>query len=316
VSFSVEKKIRWVEFFILLILILLGLFFGIGMQVPFFERAMVSSNPHYRFIYAIAIPLGALVAMLCKYKTPLMDGKKTALVFFLLTLPFVYTYGTGIPGGMVFPRLVVFWHMGLLALIMVFYREQIQFRNLFGVFCLLFAFTAAQINYGQWHPFRQKQSLVLQSKMICLPTTEKGLIVDDDVYAYVSTLQSIAFGAGFNVGEPLLDMTGNMPAAALFLGAATPGARRFYSNYPFSKSNTKNILSQVDNEILANAWLLIVDEPNEYEYDLAFLQQCDIFVDRDYEKVGSMLAPTYTHDMTPRRHFLFKPLKQNQDSEE
>lgn len=149
--------------------------------------------------------------------------------------------------------------------------------------------------------------------MIFSPATGAGLVVDDDVHAYITALQNMAFGAGFKTGEPLLDMTGRMPAAALFLGAEAPGVIQFSSGYPGSRNRTKHVLTTlIDKSVIDRAWLLMMEEPKEMEYDAAFLEECGIFVERDYENVGTIQAPTYTRDDVPRRHVLLKPVQKVQ----
>ena len=95
-----------------------------------------------------------------------------------------------------------------------------------------------------------------QTEWISSATRERVVKVDPATADYFRTLQTGARSAGFQVGTPIIDLTGMAPTTIYMLGGEAIGLAWFNGGYPGSRDLTLHVLSAVPSAELRRSWIL------------------------------------------------------------
>lgn len=150
-------------------------------------------------------------------------------------------------------------------------------------------------------PYRLISSLSEQTYPIKIMNNPSILYVDQPTSKWASTLQNDAVSAGWEAGSYLIDFTGATPGAAVVLGAIAPGRAWIIGSYKGSDEYAYRVLSQVDQNILENSWILTAPEGDRKISD-EVIQKLGIRLNDNYVRVSEAYSG-YRNE----RQILWKP---------
>ena len=90
-------------------------------------------------------------------------------------------------------------------------------------------------------------------------TRGERLKLDPHTAAFARSLRDGAHRQGFCSGDPIIDLSGELPGIAVLLGGGTPGLPWLFGGYPFSERLAGWILSGVDPQTRGRAWLVVAE---------------------------------------------------------
>src|SRR5215207_7236224 len=76
---------------------------------------------------------------------------------------------------------------------------------------------------------------------------------------FVRSLRDGAMRRGFCSGDPIIDLSGELPGIAVLLGGGTPGLPWLFGGYPFSERLAGWIISGLDPQTRGRAWLVVAE---------------------------------------------------------
>jgi len=121
----------------------------------------------------------------------------------------------------------------------------------------LVVITAAAIVRGSGKPYRLAAPVWNQTEPVPVGARGERLTLDPRTAAFASSLRDVAGRTGFCPGDPVLDLTGELPGTAVLLGGRTPGLQWLFGGYPFSEKLAAWILAGLDGKTRARAWLVV-----------------------------------------------------------
>ncbi|HEX8663606.1 MAG TPA: hypothetical protein VF744_06210 [Beijerinckiaceae bacterium] len=152
---------------------------------------------------------------------------------------------------------------------------------------------------GAAKPYRLAAPLWRQTE-----TVEIGaygsLRLDPHTAAFVRALREDASQKGFCAGDPVIDLTGELPGVAVALGGRTPGLQWLFGGYPFSETLAAWVLAGVDEGTKRRAWLVVGE--GRIAFSGVFVRSLGFAVPEVYDLVFDGAHPLYG---TPVR--LFRP---------
>ncbi|MFL5137751.1 MAG: hypothetical protein ACJ8C9_03725, partial [Microvirga sp.] len=98
-----------------------------------------------------------------------------------------------------------------------------------------------------------------QTEPVEIGTRGERLKLDPRAAAFVRSLRDGAKRRGFCSGDPIIDLSGELPGIAVLLGGITPGLPWLFGGYPFSERLAAWIRSGVDPQTRGRAWLVIAE---------------------------------------------------------
>jgi hypothetical protein len=151
------------------------------------------------------------------------------------------------------------------------------------------------------NPYRLAAPMWQQTERVTVGPHGAMLSVDASTAAYIRDLQEIAQSNGFEIGTPIIDLSGRSPGAVFALGAEAPGESWLNSNSTGSVPYVKEILSRVPREKLRCAWVL-TNPDGRLALPQTVLTSLGLDFPRSYKQVGtSFLA------LRGETHVLWKP---------
>ena len=230
----------------------------------------------------------------------------TSAAYFAV-MPHVYAFGTGgnywIAGG----EAGVFWVLASAVLFGIQRRPQAAWRSLLPIAVTSLLVTTMLIDVGIQHPYRQIQSLNDFTGTLRFADSGGELRVSAETANYIGQLESLAKGAGFRIGDRMIDLTGENPGALYALGAKAVGAAWLIGGYRGSDDWTSAVLSRVPCDELVRAWILT--EPDGRRHlSSDVLRRYGVDINRDYVEVGAVDSTTGS-DSTSYKQHLLKPIR-------
>ncbi|MFL5148557.1 MAG: hypothetical protein ACJ8DN_10485 [Microvirga sp.] len=124
--------------------------------------------------------------------------------------------------------------------------------------CLVLV-TGSAVWKGLAKPYRLAAPIWRQTEPVEIGTRGERLKLDPGAAAFVRSLRDGAKRRGFCNGDPVIDLSGELPGIAVLLGGGAPGFPWLFGGYPFSERLAGWILSGVDPQTRGRAWLVIAE---------------------------------------------------------
>ena len=247
----------------------------------------------------LVIPLAALLVFLLRglrWWRP-NNRSRWALLALMLTLPYVYVFGTANDYWWQVSQATFFWLLvGVLLMTRAPDADQTPEASpadvcLLPIGVLVLASQAAMVvivQAGIEVPYGQLASLRDQHKKVRIGETDSYLRLSPGVGAYVEQAIQVSRSAGFTPGTPVLDLTGRSPSTLYAMAASNTSQAWMIGGYPGSDALTRAYMARTSCDELARAWLLIQpDGTTKISTDV--LGAFGAELDRDYENVGSIV---------------------------
>jgi hypothetical protein len=109
-------------------------------------------------------------------------------------------------------------------------------------------------------PYRLNGPLWQQTEWISSATRQRVVKGDPATADYFRALQNGAISAGFQVGTPIIDLTGMGPTTIYMLGGQPIGLPWMNGGYPGSRNGALSVLSTVPGPELRRSWILTSPE--------------------------------------------------------
>jgi uncharacterized membrane protein len=124
--------------------------------------------------------------------------------------------------------------------------------------CLVLV-TGSALWKGLAKPYRLAAPIWRQTEPVEIGTQGERLKFDPRAAAFVRSLRDGAKRRGFCSGDPIIDLSGELPGIAVLLGGGTPGFPWLFGGYPFSERLAGWILSGLDPQTRGRAWLVVAE---------------------------------------------------------
>jgi len=258
--------------------------------------AFGKSNENLKFVHHVHVSTifaaSAFIFAVLAFKDPSSavrrEGFALALLFF--TFPYVYAIGTASNYWVVGSKAGIFWILSGISLLSVVApreRQTVYFLSLIVPSQLV---TVAVLIYGFEHPYRQPEPLRLSHATVSLGEGGSQLRVAQETAAYIEALRRIARENGFTLGDPLIDLTGRTPGAAVILGAKAVGQPWLPGGYRGSRAFAEAVLDSVSCDDIARAWVL-TEPSGRRALPSDVLTRYGLDLSRDFLVAGALLSP-------------------------
>jgi hypothetical protein len=159
--------------------------------------------------------------------------------------------------------------------------------------------TGCAVWKGAAKPYRLAAPLWRQTEQVEIGR-HGTLKLDPRTAAFVRALREGANRKGFCPGDPVVDLSGELPGVAVALGGRTPGLQWLFGGYPFSETLASWVLSGVDEGTKRRAWLVVGE--GRIAFQPAFIASLGFNVPDSYDLAFDGAHPLYG---TPVR--LYRP---------
>jgi hypothetical protein len=288
-SFSNRATERLLSIFVSTVAAIVGLALILGFLTP-------ALQPHeFQGLQFLAVPLGALVAALVKYRQNIpnlltRDGILIALCF--ASLPHVYAFGTYSNYWYAASLAGFFWGLAGIAILAYANAKSISWRMFLPIAAATQLMTIVLIYINMEYPYRQPKPLRQNDQVVAIGADQAKIILASDFADYLLLLRQIANRAGFEQETPMIDMTGHYPGALYSLGARSIG-RSWLNGRNYFKTEVSAIflLDLVPCSEIARAWIL-AEENGPRRFSMEMLKRYGIDVQHDYTEAGTLMSPT------------------------
>lgn len=191
------------------------------------------------------------------------DVTDCALIALLFTLPMAYSFGTNMPVLHHSQMAAVFPIMAIVLQVLRLTRRELLARPVLTACLTALCLPTFAI---QWraaidvdYTYRQRSPLGEQMFPVRLGPVGDTLLVDRQTQESLDSIITAARTAGFTVGEPMLDFTGDGPGLIYALGGRPLARAWMIGGYPGSDAMAASAVRQIASEKLRNTWLLSSD---------------------------------------------------------
>jgi len=245
-------------------------------------------------IIVIGIPISVLMMVFYSYKMHVKTQKTFAWdkIFFLMLLPFIYSFGTNQNYFSWAVHASLFW---LLASFIVVEHLDGSVKNKFQpllMFVSLFI-TSTTLATSFEHPYRRAQPLLENHVNYFINGSTKPLTLSRDYANYIDGVFRASRLLGFESGTPLIDLSGRSPGISYVIGAKSIGSAWVIGSY--DQRNTGPLLvatayfDLVSCDDFSKAWVLFEkDSPRRMSSRLLLSQGSH---PQNYTKVASWKTP-------------------------
>ena len=247
----------------------------------------------------------ALIATLAIWRKERLGFSRNGLAIAVcfIIFPHVYAIGTNNNYWEQAEGAAVFWVLAGIAMLASVNAPRMHWRTFLPIAALAQAITVVLIHVSMEHPYRQLQPLRKQRTIVRMAGTGAKIIVSSRLANYLHDLDRLAKTNGFNVGDPMIDLTGYNPGALYAIGAKAIGQPWICGSYRGSENFAIAALGRVSPEELGKAWVL-TEPKGSHKISLEILRHCGIDPTKDYSTVGVLRS-------SPRgaEQYLLKPIR-------
>jgi hypothetical protein len=305
--FTISSLKRWLRFIAEAGIFVLFLYYNFILNRP--ERLELGYGPYQSLLYLACIPLGVLLFL---WLLPKSDWRRYlalptlgAVIVFLL--PYVYIFGSNNNYWMSGSAACVFWVLSLVWLLAPVLHG---YRGRLTLLVLAFATvlgTAGMFLYGVDRPYRQPDRLEDNRTPVALGEGMRKHYLSTPVAAYVTEAKTLVEQAGFTIGTPVLDFSGQSPGLIFAIGGAAVGQGWLIGGYPGSEAYVQESLRLIQADILARSWL-IVEPDGPRSVSPQMLDAFGLPFPTHYELVGTLRTFSGAGGyVEPRVQYLYKP---------
>jgi len=253
--------------FLLVVLVLLAIDGDFSTVILRYRDALVESDlfqAGHDLGHSLTVGVGTLLGIFAAYLLGLQlkkgggaDQRHVAILVALIFAPIAIAFGTNTGILKSVPRAGVFWVIAIALVIMIAAPPRIRLPLLHFTMAVSTCSVLIVLVHAIQKPYRMNGPLWQQTEWISSATQERAVKVDPTTADYFRTLQTGARSAGFQVGTPIIDLTGIGPTTIYMLGGEPVGQAWINSGYPGSRNLTLHVLSAVPGAELRRAWILI-----------------------------------------------------------
>ncbi len=263
------------------------LFFPTYFDFHFFNRLQILA------ISASGMVAGLWTFIKIHHKLPKLEN--IAASVFVFFLPYAFVFGSNNNYWHQSSQAATLW---ILATVVLFGSIRLPIRTPAPLLPILFIaelVTVSIVSECIRSPYRQLTSLGVGSEKIRIASSGKTLEISGLFAQYIKQLQRISQDAGFQVGDPMVDLTGRSPSALFALGVKGMGSAWMSGGYPGSSFYAAETLKEVSCNALARAWLL-TDPKWHHHLPMSVLSDAGLSPTRDFVAVGSANRPPFPDD--------------------
>jgi hypothetical protein len=313
-SFSSRATNRSLSIIISTLAALVGLVLIFGLLTPAFGEPR-----DFLGLQILAVPLGALLAAVVKYRENLprlLNRDGTVIVLCFASFPHVFAFGTDRNYWAVASNASIFWVLAGVAILGYANVKSISWRMFLPIAAATQLTTIVIVYINMEHPYRQTHPLRQNDQVVAIGPNQKTITLSSDFADYLITLKQIADRAGFERGTPMIDMTGHYPGALYSLGARSIGRSWINGGYEGSEVFAISQLDLVPCSEIAQAWILS-EENGPRHLPMEMLKRYGIDVQYDYAEVGTLVSPpmSYWWNQFPPGRYKQRLLKPKRSSE-
>lgn len=136
-------------------------------------------------------------------------------------------------------------------------------------------------------PYRISTGLAGQVESSSFLMGKGHLLLDKTTAQYVRDMKEVAHDSGWNVGKPLIDLTGASPGALVVLGGRLLGVPWLLGGYEGSEEFATQSLATVNIQQLSEAWILTAPD-GKHSVSLQVLSNVGLSFPSNYEKIATL----------------------------
>jgi len=214
-----------------------------------------------------------------------LSAPQWAITCLFIAMPHVYAFGSNINYWRVGSAASIFWLFAGITLLAPLARGRSTWLFLLPIVLATQVVTTTLIRTGLERPYRQPSPLTLNDTAVEFGPHRTPLILSAAYASYINNMTTIAQKAGFQIGTPMVDLTGQSPGVLYALGAESVGQAWTIGGYPGSLNLAKAALSGTACEKIAAAWVLLEpDGPRSIPSEL--MRGLGAAFPQDYLQVG------------------------------
>lgn len=297
-----------------------GAAFALGILLCLAAIATATRGADAVIIYAdpfsntllLALPLAALLLVVSGPGFGALrhlDRRQWAFVGSFAVLPHVFAFGTNNNYWRSAGLVVVFWILAGVVLLASrsrradFSSTLLPFGIAAQVLTLLLLVPAVQ------SPYRQPQPLYDNSTRLEVGESGSSLVLAAEVADHLARTRALVHRAGFEQGDPMLDLTGRSPGVLHAWGASSVVQPWSIGGYPGSAAHETAALSNLPCRTVADLWLLLEPEgPRSIPGEV--LLGAGVRVPDDFRVAATWVTPVaVTADGAPRTQLLLRPTR-------
>jgi len=272
-----------------------------------FKRYGVKNISYFSFGPKVifAVPVAVLLASLIMTRAKcllMFKRRESAGILFFLVFPYIYAVGTNNSYWFNGPMAGLFWIMASVLFLCLALRPASPLALAMPVIAMSQLITVWVLLVAVEFPYRQVQALSRNHAHVQIGEGGRPLRVAKATAAYFSSLRSAAQTAGFQPGDPLIDLTGYQPGIAVVLGATPLGQPWLFGGYPGSRRFAEAVLDSASCGEIAHAWVLVEPSGRRALPDDILLRY-GLDLSRDYAIAGTFSPPKQA-----LKQVLLKPL--------
>jgi len=171
-------------------------------------------------------------------------------------MPYIYAFGSNANYWRAGASAAIFWVLAGLVMLGAVLRKRGDWLVLMPFALITQTATAVLLHTGMEHPYRQPEPLRQNNAVVEFGAANARLRVSADWAAYIENARTLARDAGFVVGTPVIDMTGQSPGTLYLLNAEKIGQPWNIGGYAGSLAVAVAAFQKVSCEQIAAAWIL------------------------------------------------------------
>jgi hypothetical protein len=262
----------------------LALAAGVGITAADWRAGGNKTQEYYVSLIAPMLLLIAFGSALAIKRALSKQRMPFAFATLIAMLPMVYSIGSGASGIYHASEASVFWLSATVILAAVTQDEH-RHRILVGTAMFSAVLTVAILLGATADPYRLPGPLWGQTESVQIGALSSVLLVDKATATYITDLRQAAVAHDFEVGTPIIDLTGASPGTVFALGGEAPGIPWLSGGYIGSAAYVRETLSQVPLDHLKRAWVLTTTGTTNVIPD-SVLRSLGLDFPQGYEAVG------------------------------
>jgi hypothetical protein len=185
-----------------------------------------------------------------------VDRRYVAILAALILAPIAIAFGTNTGILRSAPRAGVFWVIAIALAVAIATPPNIRLPLLYFVMAGSACGMLIVLVHAIQKPYRLNGPLWQQTEWISSAARGRVVKVDPATADYFRTLQNGAGAANFQVGTPIIDLSGMGPTTIYILGGEAVGLAWINGGYPGSRKLTQHVLASVPGPELRRSWIL------------------------------------------------------------
>lgn len=265
----------------------------------------------FRKLILLAIPLAALLSGLIRHRQNpcvTIPCSHWALAITLAVLPYSYAFGTNNNYWCAAGSAGIFWLLAGVILSIPRVQGRLYKHLLPQAFATQFL-VALVLHASMERPYRQSGQLWEYAYHLNIGGPGSTLLVGGEQGRYLEEAAAAAREAGFQSGDPVIDLTGRSPGILYALKSSAVGQPWIIGGYPGSAKAAIAILTRTVCATTANAWVL-TEPTGPRQIAETALSPMGIELENHYEQAASWHNAGESEGPRDQRQILWKPTRE------